>query len=435
MKLKPLVAVIALVLGGVFYGLVPAMLTSAPDAGALEPFNKEGYDDLGEFSELVGLLSLEADSSGATYEYNVATLVGSPTALSGLEDPTKIVYFAPGVSRDLRAEETEALVDFNIRGGRLLIADDFGYANTLAQRYGIFYFGTDLWDLEVGRYDQNISLPLVSFTFAGRDFTIELNAPTGITLIENPDVLTNVTAHCSDKCYADIDRSGTVNIGDKKGNITLIMYAKLLENKTIDGASVLTPTKGEAYFIADASVFSNEMLAKPDNEPLGNREFAKALLRTMLPEGGTVIIDMSRHLHEPGTQVVYSSFEAGTIASSRAELSAALIGGTSLALAIVVLRAKDRESWIHRFDLSTFRPRSQLPETLPVQIVRLREVARLKVQMTNSMGDEEFAALPPEELKTMIKDPMLIDLILNPERTWVGEEVRSIGDHIRQWGR
>ncbi|HEX9710653.1 MAG TPA: DUF4350 domain-containing protein [Candidatus Thermoplasmatota archaeon] len=434
MKLKPVVAVVALLLGVVFYGVIPLLLSPPPDAGALQPFD-EDYDDLGQFSQLVEQLSLEADTGGARYDYKVATLVGSPTALSGLADPTKIVYFAPGVSRDYRAEETEALVDFNKRGGRLLIADDFGYGNTLAQRFGIFYFGTDLWDLEVGRFDRNISLPLVPFTFAGSDYWVELNAPTGITLIENPEVSTTVIAHCSDKCYADIDRSGTVNIGDKKGNITVIMRAQLLENRTIEGASVLVPTKGEAYFISDASVFSNEMLGKPDNVSLGNRDFAKALIRTMLPEGGTLVIDMSRHLHEPGTQVVYSSFEAGTIATSRAELAAALISGSALALAILVLRAKDRESWIHHFDLSTFHPRAQLPETLPIQVERLRAVARLKVQMTHSMGDEEFAALPQDELRTMIKDPMLIDLILNPGRTWVGEEMRAVGDHIRAWGR
>lgn len=434
MKLKPIIAVIALVLGVVIYGVLPAVLSSSDDVGSLQPF-EDDYNDLGQFSDLVNELDQVADSSGATHDYNVATLVGSPTALSGLENPEKIVYFAPGMSRDLRAEEVDALVSFSKNGGRLLIADDFGYGNTLAQEFGIFYFGTDLWDLEVGRYDKNISLPMVPFTFAGSDYTVEFNTPTGITLIENPDVSTTVIAHCSDKCYADIDRSGTVNIGDKKGNITLIMRAQLLENKTIDGATVLEPTKGEAYFLADSSVFTNEMLAKPDGVQLGNREFAKALIRTMLPEGGTVVIDMSRHLNEPGKQVVFSSFEAGTIASSRAELAAALIGGSALALAIMVVRAKDRESWIHHFDLSTFRPRAVVPETLPIQIERLRAVARLKVQMTHSMGDEEFQALPPDQLKEMIKDPMLIDLILNPGRTWVGEEVRAIGDHIRQWGK
>lgn len=435
MKLKPVVAIIALVLGVVLYGVLPAILPESQDAQALQPFDDQGYDDLGAFSNLVTGLSDVADTSGATHDYHVATLVGSPTALSGLADPEKIVYFAPGMSRDLRGEEVNALVDFTKRGGRLVVADDFGYGNTLAQKFGIFYFGTDLWDLEDGRYDKNISLPMVPFTFAGSDYVVEFNSPTGITLIENPDVSTNVIAHCSDKCYADIDRSGTVNIGDKKGNITLIMQAQLLENKTVDGATVLEPTKGEAYFLSDASVFSNEMLAKPDNVTLGNRAFAQALIRTLLPDGGTVVIDMSRHLNEPGKQVVFSSFEAGTIASSRAELAAALIGGSALALAILVVRARDRESWIHHFDLSTFRPRAVVPETLPVQIERLRAVARLKVQMTHSMGDEEFSALPPDQLKSMIKDPLLIDLVMNPGRTWVGEEVRSIGDHIRQWGK
>jgi len=112
-----------------------------------------------------------------------------------------------------------------------------------------------------------------------------------------------------------------------------------------------------------------------------------------------------------------------------------LIGGAGLMLAIIVVRAKDRENWIHKFDLSTFHPRPQLPETVAVQSERLREVARLKIQMTHSMSEEEFAAIPPEQMKVMIRDPMLIDLIMNPGRPWAAEELRPAAEHIRAWGK
>jgi hypothetical protein len=413
------------------------MLPEPAGGESLLPF-ESGYNNLGDFADSVRALSLETPAGEAPRSYQVNTLVGSPTVLSGNSDPGSTVYFAAGVSRDYRPEEVNALIDFTKRGGKLIIADDTGYANTLAQRFGIFYFGTDLWDLEEGRYDRNISLPLIPFTFAARDFTLELNAPTGITLIANPEVNTTVIAHCSDKCYADIDRSGTVNIGDKKGNITVMIQAQLQENITVNGASTYVPTPGIAYFISDSSVFSNEMLAKPDgssSERPGNREFAKALIANLLPEGGTIVIDESRHLHKPGTQLVYASFETSAVATSRVELATALIGGCALVLAIIVMRAKERENWIHKFDLSTYHPRSELPDTVPVQVERLRQVARLKIQMTHSMSDEEFAAVSTEQLKTMIKDPMLIDLIINKERTWANAEIRSVGDHIRNWGK
>ena len=432
MLLKPLLAVVALVSGTVIYGALPALLSGPEGGETLQPFDVESYHGLGVFASAVEFLSLSGP------QYRVQTLVGSPSVLKGVEHPEKVVYFAPGVSRPYRAEEIDTLVAFHRAGGRSIVADDFGYANSLAQKFGIFYFGTDLWDLEDGRYDRNISLPLVPFTFAGKPYVVELNEPTGITLIQNPEVNTTVVAHCSEKCYADIDRSGTVNIGDKKGNITVIMRAQLQDNISVNGVPTYVPTTGEAYFISDASVFTKEMMEKPSDLPGGtggNLDFAIALVRTLLPEGGTVIIDESRHLHEPGSQVVYSSFETGAVATSRADFAAVLIGGAGLMLAIIVVRAKDRENWIHKFDLSTFHPRPQLPETVAVQSGRLREVARLKIQMTHSMSEEEFAAIPPEQMKVMIRDPMLIDLIMNPGRPWAAEELRPAAEHIRAWGK
>ncbi len=445
MLLKPVLAVITLAVGLVLYGLVPALLGPPPGDAGLRPFlpvSEIDYDaatqfgDLGLFAEAVDTIGGDPVNGG---DFQVATLVGSPSVLLGMQNPSKVVYFASGISRDYRPEETAALEQFERSGGRIVLADDFGYGNTLAQKFGIFYFGTDLWDLEEGRYAGNITLPLVKFQFAGLNYTIELNGPTGITLIQNPEVTTDIVAHCSEKCYADIDRSGTVNIGDKKGNITMVIRARLQENLTIDGIAQWVPTEGEAYFIADASVFTNQMMKDipaglPEGEH-GNREFAVALIQTLLPAGGVVVIDESRHLHAPGTQVVYSSFEASAVATSRAELAAMLVGGASLVSAIVVLRAKDRENWIHKFDLGAFHPRGELPETLAVQVTRLRDVARLKIQMTHSMSEEEFGAIPPDQLKTMIKDPMLIDLILNPARPWSPEELRPAAERIRTWGK
>lgn len=439
MKIKPILAVVVLLLGVTIYGVLPAVL--AGHAETLKPFKlNEGPDDythLGEFAKAVDTIGDDPIDGG---NYKVADLVGSPSTLLGMQDPSKVVYFAAGISRDYRGEEVNAIESFVRAGGKAIIMDDFGYGNTLAQRFGIFYFGTDLWDLEEGRYDRNITLPLVPFVFAGLNYTVELNGPTGITLIQNPAVATNVVAHCSDKCYADIDKSGTVNIGDKKGNITMIIRAQLQNNVTVDGVAQWVPTDGEAYFISDASIFSNEMMTMPTtaNRPNGeggNADFAKALIKTLLPEGGVVVIDDSRHLHASGAQIVYSSFEASAVATSRAELASLLVGGAALVSAIVVLRAKDRENWIHHFDLSAYHPRGELPETVMVQVERLRKVARMKIQMTHSMADDEFAAVPPDQMKAMIKDPMLIDLIMNPARPWAGEDLRGIAEHIRTWGK
>src|SRR5690349_2055914 len=147
MLLKPLLAVLVLVTGVLLYGVVPALLGPPAGGETLRPFQTDpspdnnGYRDLGIFANAVDTIDGDPANGG---KYTVSDLVGSPSVLLGLQDPEKVVYLAAGVSRDYRAEEASALVDFEKAGGRLLVADDFGYANTLAQKFGIFYFGTDL---------------------------------------------------------------------------------------------------------------------------------------------------------------------------------------------------------------------------------------------------------------------------------------------------
>jgi len=64
----------------------------------------------------------------------------------------------------------------------------------------------------------------------------------------------------------------------------------------------------------------------------------------------------------------------------------------------------------------------------------MRRAALLKVRMMYSYSDEEMAAVPPEQLKAMIKDPDIVELATNPNRTWTQQELRVLLQRIKDWG-
>ena len=94
------------------------------------------------------------------------SLVSSPLLLADIEDPRNTTYILAGVERDtlslpqfdsdgfitIAAEdgyspsEIDAIVEFVDAGGTALILDDYGFAGSIAQAYGVRYTGYQLYD-------------------------------------------------------------------------------------------------------------------------------------------------------------------------------------------------------------------------------------------------------------------------------------------------
>ena len=94
------------------------------------------------------------------------SLVSSPLLLADIEDPRNTTYVLAGVERDTLTlpqfdddgfitiasgagyspSEIDAIVEFVEAGGTAMIFEDYGYANTIAEAFGIRYTGEQVYD-------------------------------------------------------------------------------------------------------------------------------------------------------------------------------------------------------------------------------------------------------------------------------------------------
>ena len=167
----------------------------------------------------------------------------------------------------------------------------------------------------------------------------------------------------------------------------------------------------------------------------GNFEFIVALFHHLLPGGGKIVFDESRHDADAYSAAIYDSLETVTVITSDPLMVGLVFAGTGMILAMVILKAKDKENWIHRFDINTINRRRELPDQRRVIQDRLRWAVLRKVRMINSMSDQELQELPPPQIAERIPDPQMRELYLNQGREWSPDELRQLTGKLKQWQR
>ncbi len=384
---------------------------------------KEGnlhYDPYGDDPRDLSTLTDSLETRGAA-KYTTRTIVSSPVLLRGIKDPEQTCYVVVGVDREYRTEEIDVIEQFvKDDGGKAIIMDDFGSPNALSERFGVFFYGRPLWDdiNMTGPPDRtNISFPTFRARLGLQEFDIIMNSPTGLTTT-NPNA--EYIANGSIKSYVDLDGNGRVNIGDKKGNIPVIVEVHF------------NNSKGRVVFVSNANLATNDMIKASEQQ---NMLFMVSLVnRLMNKKESLILFDESRHEHKPTQTALYKNVE--TVAVMTSWLWPIL--GTSLSMLVVfsliVYSSPDKVSWIHRFDVSAFSRRFDPPDKLRDQIDRSRRSLMLKVRMMFSYSEEEMATLSPDQLRAMIKEPDLVELVTNPNRQWSAQEVRVIIQRIKDWG-
>jgi hypothetical protein len=166
-----------------------------------------------------------------------------------------------------------------------------------------------------------------------------------------------------------------------------------------------------------------------------NKAFDIALVEYMLPSGGKVVFDESRHPQAGYEAAVYDSITSLTIVTSNPLEAGLLSVGILLILFVLVVRARDKESWIHRFDISSVHRRAVLPDTRTVQVEHLKKALMAKLRMLNSLSIDELHALTPAQMAAMIKDHDLNELLLDEQKTYTPEEIRMVTTKLRAWGK
>lgn len=258
----------------------------------------------------------------------------------------------------------------------------------------------------------------------GTAYEVLLHKPTGLFYtVGRAKVLSQTT----DESYLDSNSNNRVDAGDRRGSVPLIAEVSF--------------GKGKAIFVADVEIFTTNMINQYDNGA-----FLTALVRYMLPSGGAIIFEESRHRYNPYLESVCrsASFIINMVSGKGSDLGVGIartliypiILTTTLSilvLIVITVETGDIESWIHRFDVKTFKPRRNLPITRKVKQSHLLKVIKEKARAMSGISFEEAKVFTEKQIMDLIEDPMTRNFVANPEKNYTDEELKKIVVRLEEW--
>jgi hypothetical protein len=362
----------------------------------------DNWNDLSKFRKQIDELG-----------YSTASIISSPTILLDVDEPDKTLFVAVGVERAYTATESRIIYDFVRSGGSVIIADDYGYANSISEYYfSVSFLGHRLWDQ---KYDKNPQLVMIdvdpdrsgTFNFDGN---ILFNNPTA--LISNSGAL----AMSTNLSWVDVNGDGVQNIDE------IAQQYPVVVKKAYDEGSIV--------FISDPSPFINDMWDRHRNA-----EFITSLVMNLIDAGGTVIFDESRHMRESpvdsSRQAIYEALVILTTDDQLRWLTAIIV---VLVMGLLIIAYDHPQELIHRFNIAKFKI-SELndPNLTPKDTERMRYVFLEKVRIHLGLSMEEFRDLTKSELEELIGDPKLSSFALDSRKTYFGSELSKIFRRITDW--
>jgi len=161
------------------YTAFPFLFNRGPQLSAYS----DEWNGLSDLRELV-------ESKG----YDVQSIVSNPSLLEKLredrEELKNTLLFIAGVERRYTREEIDAILEFVVEGGKLILADDFGYAYRISGRLGVGFLPGRLYDLPSFRSQGSLSLIETSARSPSGDesFSLLLNEPSALGGVDDGDV-------------------------------------------------------------------------------------------------------------------------------------------------------------------------------------------------------------------------------------------------------
>ena len=349
-------------------------------------------------------------------KYDISTIISNPLILREVEHPGHSLYICVGIEKGYDPLQVDAIEDFVNRGGRVLIADDYGDANSLSEEMGVRFTGHRVWSRD---YEFNLSFIRVNARVGWNDYTVLLNDPTTLKtlglvspLFKEPETFMNT----SKESYEDTNDNGKIDsIGDQD------TYGEL-------PVGVFVESRGEAgsmVFISDSSFCINDMWDRYDNTA-----FSLALVRRLLGHQGTVIFDESRHIQStPIENLVYTleNIYIYMLLETNQLLALIIALGFLNLFGLIYAMTKPPKRFRHKFDLTY---KDAFVEQAPDRVADVKNIllTRLKAYYNLYFPDSSFAyAYEPStkseynltvkrDLQALIKDAELVDFVVHPLR-------------------
>lgn len=231
-------------------------------------------------------------------DYEIKQILTSPTALNENIEPALLLIM--GAERAYSVAEIRAIEFFLLRGGSLLICDDFGPGRDVASHFGVGYRSGKLLETLENRYERNPRFPIINLR---SDVNSALNTDLERILLNDASALAISRDELETTSFTD---TSTFLDEDDDGK-----FDPLYEDERSYCIFAANWTKRVAV-LADASIVSNEML---DLTEYDNYRFMKALIDKLAESHKTILIEDSHRNWIPVGAVGYIAIVFGWLES------------------------------------------------------------------------------------------------------------------------
>lgn len=341
--------------------------------------------------------------------YGTEAILSSPRVLDQESDWNEHVLIILGVERPYTKQELASISHFLEKGGKLFLADDGGY-----------------------------SAPLLR-TLAG-DVSVNRSRLYSPDYIKNPDFI---------RASGYIDSGPVVNkkyslLTDRpaafQGAISGTPFIYTDNRSWIDGNNNKEKDLDEESgtyilgffdtgntFISDPSLFINDMAVRFQNLAL-----ALDIINAMLPKGGKVIFDESRHVSSnAGERAQRQVYDAFMFVAFDDYVKGVLVAVCIVAVLVYLRFVRLPTDWYHLPNLDEPWLLNYKEGSLgPSDAFRVRLLLENKVRVARRLSTAEFKLKRNEILEGAIDDPDLLTFLRRWE-TYKKEDLERVVDKIR----
>lgn len=337
--------------------------------------------------------------------YKTSSIVSTPTILEkfDVEEYANMVYMAIGVEREYSEDDAHALWEFVRDGGNIILADDFGHGNSFLTNSP--YYNPDVKISNKRLFDQNFikntkfitinaTLPVPGY----RRYELILNEPSALEIKSTyySNTFFTTLAASSSGGWVDENENEVRDPRELKGSYEIIT---LLQDKQL---------KGKIIIISDPGLFIN------DNWPLlDNWRYILDMLGLLLPAGGEVIFDESRHINENTFENSRHVLYSGLIYLTSTIWIILLVPIIIISFTIIIgVKIKPQYAWRNRNLLEAkYLNILNYPYEGPYDYYQIHGIFLEKVRLGYGFEPEEFRELDRDTFYKLIGDEYLIEFL------------------------
>jgi hypothetical protein len=429
---RALIIVITLIVIFIIFLSSVLFFSSDEKTSHLSAYN-DGWDDISKFRDHVN----DQEDQNNEKLYETASILSSPTILRDIKNPEDCLYIAIGIEKEYSPDEVKAIINFVWDGGSAIIADDYGFGNSISnaildidESFNVGFIGKQLWDENYAKNPRFIKINVNRDESRFFEGVILLNDPTALESRksnENWDGRNLVTS--STMGWVDINGDGKHSPeipGEEMGKKPIVQE--------------VTMGFGKAIFISDPSLFINDMWERENNSA-----FIDSMVKYLIPNTNEynlknnktklIIFDESLHIQDSVISNARQTLFQGLVILTTDTQLAILVGILMLLfLGVLIIIIENPPELRHRFNIDYYNLNQLLVTGITGKDCdRIRYIFLEHVRLSHGLSIEEFKDLSYDELEDMIKDPELVEFALDWDKKYYGQNLERILLKIRDF--